>query len=83
MNKLSKHFLLTVWLFATVLVLQSCTEQAVQFEKQKVQFTLTPASVSGETISTITLPENALAMISVASSNGTSVGPSNFSTKDR
>jgi hypothetical protein len=67
-----KNLFITVWLFAFVLFLQSCTEQGVQREKQKVQFTLSPVSTSGRT-SEINVPENAHAIISVASSNGTSI----------
>jgi hypothetical protein len=72
MIKLSKNVFLIVSLFAFVWFLQSCTEQGVQLEKQKVQFTLSAAasSVKGGGIE---LPDNARARISVTSSNGASI----------
>lgn len=72
MNNLTKQFL-TVWLFAVGLCVQSCNDQGVQLEKNKVQFTLSPGISSSGRVSDIDLPENSRARISVASSNGTSI----------
>jgi hypothetical protein len=73
MHKLYNNLLITVWLFALLLFFQSCTEQNVQLEKQKVQFTLTPVPASGGRAGEIALPENSHAIISVAGSNGVSI----------
>jgi hypothetical protein len=73
MSNLSKHFLIAIWLLAVGSLLLSCSDQGVQLEKQKVQFTLSPISTSGESLTDIDLPENTRAMISVTSSNGESV----------
>jgi hypothetical protein len=73
MRKLYNNLFITVWLFAFVLFFQSCTEQSVQLEKQKVQFTLTPVGASSGRAGDIDLPENTHAIVSVASSNGVSI----------
>lgn len=65
--------LLTVWLLAVVLFLQSCNDNVAQFEKKKVQFTLSPASNDNGRVGDIDLPENTRLRISIVSNNGTSV----------
>jgi hypothetical protein len=72
MQKLSQHLFLAVSILA-VLFLQSCTEQNVQLEKQKVQFTLSPVALSSGQAGEIDLPENAHAIVSVATSNGVAI----------
>src|SRR5688572_15695685 len=69
MRNFSRHLLITVWLLAVGLLIQSCNEESVQLEKQKVQFTLG----SDASASKIELSNNAKARISVASSSGTSI----------
>jgi hypothetical protein len=73
MRNLSKHFFIAAWLLAVALFFPSCNEEGDQFENQKVQFTLSPASTSDGKVSEIDLSENARAWISVASSNGESI----------
>ncbi len=73
MGNLYKNAILTVWLFAFGLIIQSCSEHGVQVEKQRVQFTISPASTSGRTLSDIDLPANSHARISIAGSNGVSI----------
>jgi hypothetical protein len=69
---LPKQFL-ALSLLAVGLCLLSCNDQAVQLEKKKVQFVLTPGTLPDGRVDNITLPENARAIISVTSSSGTSV----------
>lgn len=73
MLKLSQHFFLTVCLIAFVLVLQSCSEQGVQPQKQKVQFKISPAPTPGGRVGNIDLPANAVVRISIAHSDGVTV----------
>jgi hypothetical protein len=73
MGNLSKHLFTTLSLFAVGLFLQSCNEQGIQSEKQKVQFSVSPASTYSPGVSDIDLPENARARISVSSGNGASI----------
>lgn len=73
MHKLSQHLFLTVCLIAFVLVLQSCSEQGVQPERQKLQFKINPAPTPDGRVGNINLPENALVRVSIAGSNGISV----------
>lgn len=69
----SKHFIIALSLLAVGFFLQSCNEQGIQVEKQKVQFSLSPASTPSAAVSNIDLPENARATISVSSTTGTSI----------
>lgn len=73
MRKLSQSPFLTLWLIAFVLFLQSCSEQVVQLDKQKIQFTLSSVPSADGRTGDLSLPDNALAKISVAGSNGASV----------
>ena len=69
MQNFSKYLFIATWLCAS-LCLQSCNEQSTEFEKQKVQFSLSLASTSSGSVGEIDLPENARAMITVASRDG-------------
>lgn len=73
MTPFFKLLFTTIPLLAACLLFQSCNEQDTQFEKQKVQFSLSPASTYSPGVSEIDLPENALARISVTGSNGTTL----------
>jgi hypothetical protein len=73
MGRLSKHIYVALALLAFGLFFQSCNEQGIQLDKQKVQFSLSPASAYSPAVNEIDLPENARAWISVSSSNGASI----------
>lgn len=69
MIHLSKTFITALMLLSVVLCLTSCSEENVQLENQKVQFTLSP-SVAGESVSAIELPKDVRARITVAANSG-------------
>lgn len=72
----SKSIFITLPLLAVVFLLQSCDEQEiqpVQPVKQTVQFSLDPESAHSQEVRDLGLPEDARALISIASADGISV----------
>jgi hypothetical protein len=74
MKKSLNPYAIAVWLFTTIFFLQSCNDQGVQPQKQKVQFTFTNDATpdNGRAMDT-DLPENTRLKISIETMAGTPV----------
>lgn len=77
MAKISQTFsqsFIAVWLFSLLsLCVQSCNDNGVKLEKQKVQFTFSTGTTSNGRVKETELPDNVRLRISIESSSGASI----------
>lgn len=74
MKNFSPKRFIAAWLFgAIIFCVQSCDDQNLKLEKSKVQFALSPGTISDGRAADIDLPENALVRLNITSRSGTPI----------